>query len=143
MTINFCEITDKEVMLKTYPLINATYEHLNYKTFESAIIEMIQYNNYKMLIAYDGEIMAGITGFWISRMLYCGRYLQLNNLIVDKKYRNKGIGRAIINHMENLAIKFDCNKIVLDSYVENKKSHSLYFDLNYYIRGFHFMKDLK
>lgn len=142
MTINLCEVADLKVMLKTYPLINKTYKNLTPQIFENAIKEMIARNDYKMLIAYDKEVIAGITGFWISRMLYCGRYLQLHNLIVDESYRNKGIGRSIIAYAQDLAVKLDCNKIVLDSYVENKKSHSLYYDLDFYIRGFHFMKDL-
>jgi hypothetical protein len=30
----------------------------------------------------------------------------------------------------------------LDSFIGNKKSHSLYFREGFFIRGFHFMKEL-
>ena len=39
-------------------------------------------------------------------------------------------------------LKLNCEKIVLDSFTENKKSHTLYFKEDFHIRGFHFMKDL-
>lgn len=139
----FKEVADEETMILTYPLIHKIYKNLEYNTFIENIREMIMRNNYKMLIVYNDDKIVGVVGYWISKMLYCGRYMQLHNLIVADEYRGKGIGKSIINYMENLAIKVNCDKIVLDSYVENKKSHSLYFELDFYIRGFHFMKDLK
>jgi GNAT superfamily N-acetyltransferase len=75
-------------------------------------------------------------------MLYCGRYLQASNLVVDENFRARGAGKQILNYLENKARDLGCDKMVLDSYTENKKSHSLYFGEDFYIRGFHFMKDL-
>ena len=75
-------------------------------------------------------------------MLYCGRYLQISNLVVDKDFRSLGVGENILKYFEEKALKINCNKIVLDSYIENKKSHNLYYRLGFYVRGFHFMKDI-
>jgi len=86
--------------------------------------------------------MVGVSGYFVLLMLYCGRYLQASNLVVDKNYRNKGVGRKIVRYLENKARQLNCHKFVLDSYTENKKSHSLYYSEGFYVRGFHFMKDL-
>lgn len=129
-------------MIETFPLINQMYKKMDYKSFEVAIDEMILNNNYKMVAGFIDNKLVAVSGYWIARMLYCGRYLQPSNLVVDENFRGQGIGKKILNYLENKARNLGCDKMVLDSYTENKKSHSLYFNEDFYIRGFHFMKDL-
>ncbi len=142
MSIEIKELNTKNEMLTAYPLVNQMYEKMDEKKFSAALDEMILRDNYKMVAAFDGEKMLGISGYWISYMLYCGRYLQASNFVVDKKNRSQGVGQKILNYLEDKAKKNECSKFVLDSYTENKKSHPLLFRQNFYIRGFHFMKDL-
>jgi GNAT superfamily N-acetyltransferase len=115
---------------------------MNYENFELNLDEMILRNDYKMVAGFHGEKMIAVSGYWIAKMLYCGRYLQASNLVVDENFRGRGAGKQILNYLENKARNSGCDKMVLDSYTENKKSHSLYFNESFYIRGFHFMKDL-
>lgn len=129
-------------MMETFPLIHQMYKKMDYKNFEIAIDEMILNNNYKMVAGYIDNKIVAVSGYWIARMLYCGRYLQASNLVVDENFRGRGIGKKILNYLEDKARNLGCDKMVLDSYTENKKSHSLYFNEDFYIRGFHFMKDL-
>lgn len=136
------EISKKDEMMTSYSLVNQMYKKMTKEEFSSALDEMIMRNDYKMVAAFlDGKLV-GVSGYWISRMLYCGRYLQASNLVVDENTRQQGIGKKLLNHLEEKAKELDCNKLVLDSYTENKKSHPLYFREGFYIRGFHFMKDL-
>jgi GNAT superfamily N-acetyltransferase len=142
MDIIIKDLETKNVMMEAFPLIHQMYKKMDYKGFESALDEMILNNNYKMVAGFYDEKMIAISGYWIARMLYCGRYLQASNLVVDENFRGRGAGKKILNYLENKARKLGCDKMVLDSYSENKKSHSLYFREDFYIRGFHFMKDL-
>jgi len=142
MDIIIKDLETKNVMMDAFPLIHQMYKKMDYKGFESALDEMILNNNYKMVAGFHDEKMIAISGYWIARMLYCGRYLQASNLVVDENFRGCGAGKKILNYLENKARKLGCDKMVLDSYSENKKSHSLYFREDFYIRGFHFMKDL-
>ena len=142
MDIIIKDLETKNMMMDAFPLIHQMYKKMDYKGFEGALDEMILNNNYKMVAGFHDEKMIAISGYWIARMLYCGRYLQASNLVVDENFRGNGVGKKILNYLENKARKLGCDKIVLDSYSENKKSHSLYFGEDFYIRGFHFMKDL-
>jgi len=142
MDIIIKDLETKNVMMDAFPLIHQMYKKMDYKGFESALDEMILNNNYKMVAGFHDEKMIAISGYWIARMLYCGRYLQASNLVVDENFRGNGVGKNILNYLESKARKLGCDKMVLDSYSENKKSHSLYFREDFYIRGFHFMKDL-
>lgn len=136
------ELDSFEEMLQAYDLISQMYNKMDFATFSSYIKEMVATNDFKMVAAYIGDRMIGVSGYWVFVMLYCGRYLQASNLVVDRNNRGLGIGKKILDHLEEKAKKLDCHKFVLDSYTENKKSHSLYFREGFYIRGFHFMKDL-
>ncbi len=142
MDIVIKDLETKNMMMDAFPLIHQMYKKMDYKGFEGALDEMILNNNYKMVAGFHDEKMIAISGYWIARMLYCGRYLQASNLVVDENFRGNGVGKKILNYLENKARKLGCDKMVLDSYSENKKSHSLYFGEDFYIRGFHFMKDL-
>ena len=133
-------------MLISLPLLVKHYQDFNKKKFLNEIGEMIDISNYKMLLVYNKDNeklnLVGVCGFWLARMFYCGKYLQLSNLIVEESLRGSGVGKKIIKYLENFAKQNNCQKIVLDSYTENKKSHSLYYSEGFYIRGFHFMKDV-
>ncbi len=142
MDIVIKDLETKNMMMEAFPLIHQMYKKMDYKAFEGALDEMILNNNYKMVAGFHDEKMIAISGYWIARMLYCGRYLQASNLVVDENFRGNGVGKKILNYLESKARKLGCDKMVLDSYSENKKSHSLYFGEDFYIRGFHFMKDL-
>ena len=138
----FKELIEVKQMRDCLPIINQLYPKITIEKFEIATAEMIKRGGYKMLAAYQDNEMVAVCGYYISYMLYCGRYLQFCNLVVDKKFRNQGIGKEIISYLEKKARELDCDKIVLDSYVQNEKSHSLYYESDFYIRGFHFMRDL-
>jgi GNAT superfamily N-acetyltransferase len=136
------DLNKKDQMLEAFDLVSQIYDKMSFADFEKKLDEMILRNDYKMVAAFLGEKMIGVSGYSISLMLYCGRYLQASNLVVDLDFRKKGVGKILLNCLEQIAKKHDCQKFVLDSYTENKKSHPLYFREGFYIRGFHFMKDL-
>jgi len=148
MEITFKIAKNPQEMKIAYELIIKHYQHLNIdqKIFQETIEEMIKRNNYQMLLAVNEDArnqeLLGVAGYWISKMFYCGRYLQVSNLIVNEKFRSNGVGKKILQHLEIIAQNQQCLKIVLDSFTENKRSHSLYFGEGFYIRGFHFIKDL-
>lgn len=142
MKIVIKELTKFSEIATTFPLLKQRYPELSKKSFDAKIKEMIKLNNFKMIAAFANKEMVGVCGYWMAMMLYCGRYIQLSSFFVDEKSRSLGVGKEILTYLENKAKKLKCEKLVLDSNVENKKSHPLYFRENFYIRGYHFMKDL-
>jgi RimJ/RimL family protein N-acetyltransferase len=132
----------KAEMLQAYKIIKQRYVNLSLEDFEAQILEMISMNNFKMIGAFLDDKIIGVCGYWVLHLLYCGRYIQLSSFIVDEEKRGLGIGKKILKEIEKIGKNLDCKKIVLDSFTENKKSHSLYFGEGFHIRGFHFMKDL-
>jgi GNAT superfamily N-acetyltransferase len=43
----------------------------------------------------------------------CDSFLVLENMIVDKTVRNKGVGKALIKELERIAKEINCTQILL------------------------------
>lgn len=140
--IEIRKLDNLEEMLLTYPIIKQRYLEISFEDFRSKISEMITMNDFKMVGAFLENKIVGVAGYWVLLMLYCGRYIQVSSFIVDEEKRGFGIGGKILSEIEKIGRAAKCEKIVLDSHTENKKSHPLYFREGFHIRGFHFMKDV-
>ena len=98
--------------------------------------------HYQLIGAFTGNRLSGVAGAWIATKIWCGRYLEIDNLVVDPEQRSSGIGSRLMTHLEELAREQDCTIIVLDSYTSNHASHRLYHRLGFEIWGFHFIKPI-
>ncbi len=103
---------------------------------------LTEHSHYELIGAFSDETLVAVAGAWIATKIWCGRYLEIDNLVVDPAQRSAGIGSLLIQHLENLARDRDCKLVVLDSYTANHPSHRLYHRLGFEIRGFHFVKSI-
>jgi len=100
------------------------------------------YPHYQIVGAFDDLRLAGVCGAWIATKIWCGRYLEIDNLVVDPDARSGGVGTLLIQHLEEIGREQDCKILVLDSYTSNHPSHRLYHRLGFEIWGFHFIKSI-
>jgi GNAT superfamily N-acetyltransferase len=142
MKIEIKDFKTKEEVMLGFPIIHQLYDKMDKETYASKLDDMMAGNNYHMIGAYGGGKLIGVASYWILTRFYCGKYIQIGNMVVDKDCRSKGIGAKLLKYIENRGRETGCEKYILDSYTENKKSHKLYFNEGFYVEGFHFMKDL-
>lgn len=109
------------------------------KRFHELFSEHPHYHAFGAFI--DGR-PAGIAGAWIATKIWCGLYLEIDNLVVDPAQRSSGIGTALIRHLEDFGRERGCLISVLDSYASNRASHRLYHRMGYEIYSFHFVKPI-
>jgi GNAT superfamily N-acetyltransferase len=74
--------------------------------------------------------------------LWCGKYIELDNVVVDPSYRSKGIGKLMSDFLEKKALEMKCTILVLDAYTNNFGAHRFYYNQGYGPKGFHFVKVL-
>lgn len=98
--------------------------------------------HYQLVGAFIAGKLVGLSGAWIATKIWCGRYLEIDNLVVDPDFRSAGIGSRLIRHLEALGRELDCKILSLDSYTSNHASHRLYHRLGFEIWGFHFIKPI-
>lgn len=96
--------------------------------------------HYQLVGAFSGGKLLGLSGAWIATKIWCGRYLEIDNIVIDEASRSLGIGSLLVNYLEEIARERDCKVVVLDSYASNCPSHRFYYRQGFEIWGFHFVK---
>lgn len=132
------EITSKEEMLNNFELIKEMYPSITLDQYSKELDIMLPHN-YGQVAIFDGDQCAGLTGYWIGSKLWCGKYMELDNVIVSQKYRRQGVGQRLFSFMEEKAKELDCTILALDSYTDNFSSHKFFYEQGYVPRGFHFI----
>lgn len=135
-------LTTKEAMLEQLPIIQLLYADFTLEKYNTLLDEMLPIN-YKQVIIKENNETVGLAGFWIASKLWCGRYLELDNVIVHPNHRSKGIGKILTNYLVDKAIENDCTMVVLDAYTTNFAAHKFYINHGFVPKGFHFVKYLK
>ena len=135
------EITTHSRMLAQYPLIQQLNPTMEPATYEQLLYQMLP-NGYRMVCIFEGEACVGLSGFWISTKLYSGKYLEIDNFVIDAPYRSKQLGKQLLDWLEAEAKHHNCQTVMLDAYATNYSAHKFYYREGFHIKGYHFYKAL-
>ena len=136
------ELIDKEEMLKNLSVLQDLYPSLTLSEYSSELDLMLPHN-YGQVGVFEGDICLGLSGFWIGTKLWCGKYLELDNIVVSKTQRSQGIGKLLFDFLHKKALENDCTMLSLDSYTTNFKAHKFFYKEGFAPKGFHFINILK
>ena len=136
------ELHSIEEMKASLSIIQELYPAMTPEKYHSLLEEVVPHN-YKQLVVLDGNNMVGISGFWIATKIWCGKYLELDNVVVLADYRSKGIGKLMTDYLYQKALENDCTMLALDVYTDNYKGIKFYMNEGYIARGFHMINVLK
>lgn len=136
------ELQGKDEMMEQISVLHAIYPSLTVEEYDRELDQMLQ-NNYGQVAVFDDQICIGISGFWIGTKLWCGKYLELDNIVVLEKYRSKGVGKLLFDFLHKKALENDCTMLSLDSYTHNFKAHKFFYNQGFSPKGFHFINILK
>ena len=129
-------------MQRIYPLIKQLNPGLTRAEFTDRLKEMMA-QNYRCIMATEGAKILGTAGFWQATRFWCGRYMEMDNVVVDRRFRNKGIGALLVRWVEKEARRRKCRLVMAASYAHNTASHRFYFRERYIILGYCFVKKLR
>ena len=132
MIIRNLEVGDMESLSKLY------YQFWNE---DSDIIKMenkfsdLQNNNaYIFLCAVEANLLVGSVMGIVCEELYgeCKPFLVIENMIVDIKYRKKGIGKMLIEQIEKRAKAKGCSQIILVTEADRHDACGFYESIGFY-----------
>ena len=135
----FKKLDTLEAMLPNYRLVQQLSAHLSEADYEAMLKEMIPHNYFQVAAYVDGECVA-VSGYWLATKFYCGKYLEIDNFVVDEKHRNAEIGQKLLQWIEEEAFQQNCKLLMLDASVENFPAHRFYHRHGFHARGFHYLK---
>ncbi len=136
------ELTGLDEMMLTLEVLQELYPSLTREQYLSDLEEMLPNNRYGQVAVFDGDTCVGVSGFWIGTKLWCGKYLEIDNLVVSAKVRSKGVGKMIFDYLAEKAKQEECSMVSLDSYTSNFKAHKFFYNEGFAPKGFHFINIL-
>ena len=134
-------ITQKSEMLPHWALIQQLNPAVTEAMLEELLDDMIAHG-YRMVLVLDGAVCAGLSGIWTGTKIYSGKYLEMDNVVIDEQYRSKGVGTALTRYITDLALAEGCKTMMLDAYIVNEPAHRFYEREGFQRKGYHFVKSI-
>jgi ribosomal protein S18 acetylase RimI-like enzyme len=134
-------LTTVAEMLAHLSLIRQLTPSLTPGTYRDLLTAMVPHR-YAMLAVLEDKTCVGLSGYWIGHKLYCGRFLEIDNFVVDASHRSRGIGKLLVDELIAIAREERCEHVMLDAYLENIAGHRFYERHGFVKRGYHFMRAL-
>ena len=100
-------------------------------------------NGGRLAVAAEGEAVLGVALWRLIENTYEGRRLYVDDLVTDEARRSRGVGKALLGHLEGKARQHGCDVMALDSGAQRAQAHKFYFREGMHIPGFCFRKELK
>lgn len=126
-------------ILSILPLLKELNNTTSYTILKQRLLEMTT-QHYKCVGMYFNEELIGISGLWFLTRHYCGRTIEPDHVIINSKYRDKGLGKKLFEWIYNYAQSIGYEATELNTYIENVKSHKFYENEGFKKLGFHYLK---
>jgi N-acetylglutamate synthase-like GNAT family acetyltransferase len=141
------EIKIRKVGFKDAKLISGLLKELGYPNPSSfakdKILKLVKSKNNFVLVAEVNSEVIGVTHLHIAELFHeAGKLGRIMALVVNKKYRQAGVGHRLMLSLETIARKKGCTKIEITSALHRKDAHKFYQGLGYFEKPKRFIKIL-
>lgn len=127
-----------------FELLNELYENkIEYAIFAQKYKESLEDSNFYGIVAIEENKVVGVLiSRVINRLAKKKNILFIDDLIVNEKCRNTGIGKKLIQTATDYAISVDCGTLELTSMLQNVNAHRFYENNGFEKRQYKFKKTL-
>ena len=127
-----------------FELLDELYENkIEYSKFTQKYKESLEDNSFYGIVAIENNKVVGVLiSRIINRLAKKKNILFIDDLIVNEKCRNIGIGKLLIQTATAYAISKDCGALELTSMIQNINAHRFYENNGFEKRQYKFKKSL-
>lgn len=129
--------TDAEI-LATFEVMRHLRPALTRETYVERIRQLMASDNFRLTAVIDDGQVRAVAGWRILDMLYCGKFLSVDDLVSDPDARSKGHGKALLDWLKDEARRQGCRHLELISNVVRERAHAFYFREGLAVDAFHF-----
>ena len=123
------------------PLLRLLNPALAATTLEQRLQEMVV-EGYQCVGVYDNDELVGICGLWIMTKYYVGRYIEPDNMVIHPLYRSQGLGKKLMDWIDDYARSQGCVASELNCYLSNVAAQKFWKKEGYEAIAFHYQKAL-
>ena len=120
-------------------------KQLRTELVEAAFVPLVRElmsDGYQLAYLRDETQVVCVAGFKISKNLFLGKHLYVEDLSTLESERSKDYGKQIMVWLRNLAIAEECSAFHLDSGVQRHRAHKFYLNQNMDIVSYHFVEKI-
>lgn len=118
--------TDEQIAA-TYEVMRQLRPHLLREEYVPRVRALMASDGFHLAaLIDDGEVRAA-AGYRFMDMLYCGRLLYVDDLVVDERVRSRGYGSRLLDWLKAEARSHGCHELQLISRVVREQAHRFYF----------------
>lgn len=109
--------------------------HLTYESFLQIYAEAHKHEGYQIITAKKNKNIIGLMGFRILHDFVHGKHLYIDDLVSTHAERSNGVGSALLQHAEKIAMQQGCTGLRLCTGVENELGKKFYEKNNLSLRA--------
>ncbi|AWV33142.1 GNAT family N-acetyltransferase [Paenibacillus sp. FSL H7-0716] len=128
----------KEIEIESLPELGNLYQELMNKPSDLNKLEEVfkvvkADNRYILLGAFvEGKLLGSLMGIVCQDLVGdCKPFMVIENVVVSARARRQGVGKKLMNAIEQAARERDCYYIILVSGEQRKEAHVFYESLGY------------
>lgn len=141
MVIRLVNEADYNALMELYNLFVGSDRYSKHDNDSFATV--INNPNNFIFVAEDGNKIVGFATFSVRDVIrYPKKIAELDELFVLEDYRQKGVGKKLMEQIESKAKELNCYRIFIESHYDHKTAHNFYEKLGYTNYGYHFIKNL-
>ncbi len=135
--------TTVEDMLPQFELIKQLNPELTHEQYQAQLPIMVT-KGYRQLVCKndDTNLSIGVCGFWELSKFWCGNHIEMDNFVVDHTVRGQGLGKIMMQHIEDFARSKNYAAIKLDTYHHATEAQAFYKKHGYESPGIVMKKSL-
>ena len=128
--VNFRDVGEAEIGA-CYELMRQLRPHLKSQEEFIARWRRQTADGYRILALWGGGGSnpgpRALAGYRITENLVHGKFLYVDDLVAEKAERSRGYGARLLNKLKEEGRALGCNKLVLDTGLDNYLAHRFYF----------------
>jgi GNAT superfamily N-acetyltransferase len=132
------EEIDDDRLAQTWPVMAQLRPHLSEADYIAMVGRMRVTDGFRVFAAMRDGAVVGVAGVRPMDLLYCGRILQIDDLVVSDAERSTGVGKALVDHVKSAARAEGRTEVHLDSALVRTDAHRFYDREGFERLGYHF-----
>ncbi|WP_026146801.1 GNAT family N-acetyltransferase [Methylomonas sp. MK1] len=136
------KIIENDDIVAVYPLMSILRPHLPDAAAFVAQVQRQAQAGYHLTGFRHNQQWQGLIGFRLGENLLYGKFLYVDDLVVEPPNQNGGIGKSLIEYVRKYALTFDCANLVLDTGLYMPYAQRFYYRQGLLAKGMHFVESL-
>lgn len=141
-SLRFTHLDTPEALLPAFDVMRQLRAHLTDPHAFAAQVARQHADGYRLLAASDAGRIVGLAGYRTLTNLLYGRFVYVDDLVVDAAVQRGGIGAQLLDAVRRIASEAGCAQLVLDTGLHMPLAQRFYFRNGLLARGMHFSQAL-